>query len=361
MIMKLNITIITGFLGAGKSSFLMRILQLPQFANASVIINEMGAESLDHLLVETLNEDVYPIQAGCICCSSHSQMNELLLNKLMKTKHKGSDKIFIETSGVTDAVALLSQMNAEPGLAGKFIAQTLCLVSALDFNESHLASPEFSNQIASADQVLLSKADLISEHERDKRLAHVASAISAQFSHVSIAPVPTVSSKMKRMLEQPKTAATFNDSPAPSTHKSHGFDFRTLSLERAVTDGELLRFLEMLQFKFGQVIFRIKGLAMNSQDPLRPRVIQLVGQSEAHLGWLDNWPDVPRTAITVIFREDINAATHNVGTQIVQLFRSWFNLVETDGADRAALNDSPLSVTGLGAFNPRSFHQSEPD
>ncbi len=63
------LTVLTGFLGAGKTSLLNRLLPDPAFAGTAVIINEFGEIGLDHLLVKTIDDNMVLLHSGCLCCT----------------------------------------------------------------------------------------------------------------------------------------------------------------------------------------------------------------------------------------------------------------------------------------------------
>lgn len=68
------VTVLTGFLGSGKTTVLSRLLGRPAFANTAVVINEFGEISLDHALVEKTSEDIVELQGGCLCCTARGDL-----------------------------------------------------------------------------------------------------------------------------------------------------------------------------------------------------------------------------------------------------------------------------------------------
>lgn len=66
--MKTPITVLTGFLGSGKTTLLRSVLTRPDMSDTAVIINEAGEMSLDHLLLETVEESILELPNGCLCC-----------------------------------------------------------------------------------------------------------------------------------------------------------------------------------------------------------------------------------------------------------------------------------------------------
>ena len=63
------VTLLTGFLGSGKTTVLNHVLKQPDMAATAVIVNEFGEIGLDHLLVERSSEDILLLNSGCLCCS----------------------------------------------------------------------------------------------------------------------------------------------------------------------------------------------------------------------------------------------------------------------------------------------------
>ena len=73
------VTVLTGFLGSGKTTTLARLLKAPEFAGTVAIINEFGEIGLDHLLIETSEERFALLDNGCICCTVRDDLVETLL------------------------------------------------------------------------------------------------------------------------------------------------------------------------------------------------------------------------------------------------------------------------------------------
>ena len=82
----ITITVLTGFLGSGKTTILSSLIKQKQMANAAIIINEFGEVGLDHDLIETTDENVIELQNGCICCTIQGDLKTTLLNLLKKWK-----------------------------------------------------------------------------------------------------------------------------------------------------------------------------------------------------------------------------------------------------------------------------------
>ena len=104
------VSVLTGFLGSGKTSLLNSMLKDPFLANACVVINEFGDVGIDHLLVESSNENVVELSSGCLCCTIRGDLIDTL-NDLINRRSAGTlkafDRIVIETTGLADPAPVL--------------------------------------------------------------------------------------------------------------------------------------------------------------------------------------------------------------------------------------------------------------
>lgn len=162
-------TILTGFLGAGKTTLLNRILQEPHGMKIAVIENEFGQENIDNeILVQDSQEQIIEMNNGCICCTVRGDLI-VALNSLMQKKHAGElhfDRVVIETTGLANPgpVAQTFFVDEEVGMhymldAVVTVVDARHAMAQLDEHE------EAQRQVGFADQILLSKTDLVSETE----------------------------------------------------------------------------------------------------------------------------------------------------------------------------------------------------
>jgi G3E family GTPase len=161
---KLPIIILTGFLGSGKTTLLNALLRLPSFTDTAVVVNEFGAIGLDHLLVQSANENVVLLDAGCLCCTVIDSLKETLAD-LYHRRARGTlpafGRIIIETTGLADPCPVLQQLMSDSLLAHLFTLHSLvCIVDAL-FGASQLeVHTEARVQAAMADRLWITKTDL---------------------------------------------------------------------------------------------------------------------------------------------------------------------------------------------------------
>ena len=112
------VTILTGFLGSGKTTVLNHLLRQPSLADTVVIVNEFGAVGLDHLLIEQAIEDAVLLKNGCICCTVRGDIADTL-DTLWQRRDAGElppfRRIAIETTGLADPAPVAHALLAEPG------------------------------------------------------------------------------------------------------------------------------------------------------------------------------------------------------------------------------------------------------
>ena len=156
---RIPVTLLTGFLGAGKTTLLNRLLQRPEMAGSAVLINEFGEIGLDHLLVEKLDEDAVLLQAGCLCCTIRGDLSAAL-GRLAQRPTRPL-RVLIETTGLADPLPILQTLMAEPAVARDFVLDgVVTLVDAVHGLATIDRQAEALRQVAVADRLLLSKADL---------------------------------------------------------------------------------------------------------------------------------------------------------------------------------------------------------
>jgi G3E family GTPase len=173
------VVLLTGFLGSGKTTILSQLLCRPEFCDTAVVINEVGEVGLDHLLIEQGRDDVVMLEGGCICCRMKGGLNETLGSLLKRSENEGLTfkRVIVETSGLTDPYPVLGALVADARFMRSFVlAGVATVVDAVNFAATYAAFPEARMQVALADRVLISKADLVDERrvrEIDAELATV--------------------------------------------------------------------------------------------------------------------------------------------------------------------------------------------
>lgn len=105
------VTLLTGFLGSGKTTALNHLVRQPEMADALVIINEFGEMALDHMLVAHSTENlVMEMDSGCVCCSIRGDLVKTLRDitwRFLRDGHRQFQRVLIETTGLADPAAII--------------------------------------------------------------------------------------------------------------------------------------------------------------------------------------------------------------------------------------------------------------
>jgi G3E family GTPase len=158
------LTILTGFLGAGKTSLLNYILRSDHGLRVAVLVNDFGAINVDAQLVVGVQDDTISLTNGCICCSIRGDLLAAVLKLLQRPDPP--EYMLIECSGIADPVAV-AQTFLLPQLRRRIqLESIITVVDAEHVHERDEYQDLITDQIAAADIVLLNKIDLASPNLR---------------------------------------------------------------------------------------------------------------------------------------------------------------------------------------------------
>ena len=174
------VTILTGFLGSGKTTLLKRVLSEGHGQKIAVIENEFGEENIDNdILVTESKEQIVQMSNGCICCTIREDLRETL-QLLAAKKRKGLldfERVVIETTGLADPGPVAQTFFMDEEIAETYLLDSiLTLVDAKHAAQQLNDRQEARRQIGFADQIFISKADLVAQDEVDAlmhRLKHM--------------------------------------------------------------------------------------------------------------------------------------------------------------------------------------------
>ena len=192
-------TILTGFLGSGKTTLLKRVLSEAHGQKIAVVENEFGEENIDNeILVADTQENIIQMSNGCICCTIRDDLRATLAD-LAQKKRKGEldfERVVIETTGLADPGPVAQTFFMDDEVAEQYLLDSiLTLVDAKHAAQQLNDRQEARRQVGFADQLFISKADLVSQEEVDAlthRLKHMNPRAPVRTVHFGEVPIQDV-------------------------------------------------------------------------------------------------------------------------------------------------------------------------
>jgi G3E family GTPase len=304
---RIPVTLVTGFLGAGKTTLIRRFLTSPQGQGTAVIVNEFGAVGIDDALVREAAEQTILLGNGCVCCITRTDL-QLALRQLVIDRERGLvpsfARVVIETSGLADPGPVLQTFSTDRALGGEFhIDVMLAVVDAVNGEATLKNAAEARKQVILADRLIVSKGDL------------AAADLEALTRHLQkLNPRAGIDVAVGGVLDPdrfiaPATAERFGFI-AEAEH-SDGIASFVLERQQPVEWPAFSRAMETLIALRGPALLRVKGI-LNVAGCRGPVVVQYV-QHLAHppvelQTWPESWPDQNRDSRVVFITRNIQEA-----------------------------------------------------
>ncbi len=303
--------ILTGYLGAGKTTHLNRWLAAPDAVDTLVIINEYGEIGLDHLLIEDAPGDVVLLAAGCLCCTVRGDLVatlEDLLRRRDNRRIRFFRRVILETTGLADPLPILHAILQHPYLSKRFaITSVTTLVDVVNAADTLARYEEARRQVALADRLLLTKTDLASPEALAAVRRHLESLNPFASSHLLNA-IDLPAAQLFATLFTPENGATaqwLGEFTTPDHLEASNIFAFPLAADAAISPEALIVFQEALRLMHGPRILRLKGLLRLADDPERPAAIHQVQSVTSPARRLDGWPSRDRRSRLVVITQGL--------------------------------------------------------
>ena len=314
---RIPVTLVTGFLGSGKTTLINAGLKSPELARTVVVVNEFGAVGLDHQLYTSSNDAVVVLENGCLCCTVKSDLIATM-NSLYHDRARGDlpdfDNVVIETTGLAEPGPVLQAFLSEPTLDGLYrVVNVVTVVDAVNWQATAQKHDEALKQVALADDVVITKLDLrdddtYAELEVQLRAINpVAKIAKSDFSIDAVAPllmhkgfdaadpmadpsewlsIATYETYVQKKVEEEGV----RDQDVPQHLVAKGIESFVLTRPNPMTREELQFLLDGITQNLGPNLLRVKGLINIHEEPGKPAVVQGVQHLLHNLTWLEKWP-----------------------------------------------------------------------
>ena len=289
------VTVITGFLGSGKTTLINALLRHPAMAGSAVIVNEFGEAGVDHLLIEHLDEATMLVGAGCLCC----EVREDVVLAIMRLRDQHApNHILIETSGLADPAPLVHTLLHDDRISRQVtLASIVATVDALAGERPFETQAECLRQAVIADTIILTKTDLAPDTDR------LEARLRGLNSEARILASPVTPDDIVRHVQDPSTWIHAGS----STHHDSAVTSLSLTAMKPLEAAPLMHWIERLIARQGDRLLRFKGLVdlLGSDVPI---VINGIGHVFHPLSRLAAWPSGTRGSRIVLIGHHLDTA-----------------------------------------------------
>jgi G3E family GTPase len=291
---RIPVTVVTGFLGSGKTTLIRALLKTPAGADTAVVINEFGEIGIDDALLRASSDATVLLGNGCLCCTVRSDLQESL-RALFADRAQGRvpsfRRVVIETSGLADPGPVLQTFASDRALGEEFHLQALIAVADAPGGAGNLEHmPEARQQVALADRIVISKAD--------RADTDAVATLTARVGELTAAPIATASHGvvdpaflLDESLDLAARIATHRHDHAHA--HSHGIESFALFFERPLPWSVFDQAMAVMTALRGADLLRVKGLVAveGCQGPVVVHAVQHVAHRPVEL---EAWPDDDR-------------------------------------------------------------------
>ena len=269
---KISVTVITGFLGAGKTTFINQLLKNNSETQFALVENEFGDVSIDTKLIKGVDaSQMFELKQGCICCTISNEF-ELVLQELAE-RFPNVEHLLIETTGIADPASVIRPFFTDENLIETYKYNgTICLVDAINFENS----PEKEitiKQLVVADLIMVSKSAYLSEIQKETfqtTLQKINPFAEIDF----LALNQWIDIQLKSILQKHRTEFDF----AGFSVSHHNLSSKTLQFNKPLNKEDFTRWLAYNLDIYKNEIYRVKGILCFENEPYE-FILQGVGGS----------------------------------------------------------------------------------
>ena len=331
---RLPVTVVTGFLGSGKTTLIGRLLRHPGMNRAAVIVNEFGEIGIDHELIAASSESVTLLNNGCLCCVVRTDLQETL-RTLFAQRRAGEvidfDRVLIETSGLADPAPVIQTLATDTLLAAQYrLDGVVTLVDAVNGLGQLEREAEAVKQAALADRLLVTKTDLADATALRERLrglnahAEIADVVQgeidpAYLTNIGLASARADAAQVGRWLGAGRGDGAYLGAVVPRHDRA--IATFTLWFDRPFGWQTFSAAMELLTSLRGQDLLRVKGL-LNVEGEAGPVVVQGVQHVFDPPVTLAAWPSGDRRSRLVFITRGIDEQAVTALFDAVGMLRS---------------------------------------
>ncbi|MGO4607678.1 GTP-binding protein [Variovorax sp. 2RAF20] len=324
---RIPVTLLTGFLGSGKTTVLNHLLHQPELTDTAVIINEFGEIGIDHLLVEEVSENLRILNSGCLCCTVRGDLVDTLReldDKRERAEIPAFRRVVIETTGLADPAPVLHTLMVDPDVARRYrLDGVVATVDAVNGEATLDRHAEAVKQAAVADRLLLTKVDLAATGATENLTARLRGLNpTAQVQCVvggKVAPGEVLGAEQyDPLLKSADVLSWLASEEHRSGHHHHGHHHHhdvnrhddhirahCIVLDEPLQEAAFAHWLDLMASMRGEKLLRVKGLVQLAERPGEPLVVHGVQHVFHPPRRLSAWPSADHRTRLVFITRDI--------------------------------------------------------
>jgi G3E family GTPase len=299
-------SIISGFLGSGKTTLINGLLRAPRMHGTVVVVNEFGEVGIDNDLVVQSADKVVVLENGCLCCSMRGELSKTL-DDLYRRYQRGEipefSRVLVETTGLADPWPIQGLLTTDITLKSRYaVTRIVSTVDAVNWARTSEQWPEAIKQVTAADCLVVTKSDLVPDraalaalHEQLGSINPGAKllAIVAGECEPDILFADEVVQEWFRRFDGRKSVLELGGG---FQHRAHLADVQSYCLIRdePIALEALELFMRYLRESCGERLLRVKGLVHTIEQPGQPVVVQAAQDLVHSQTWLPDWPTADR-------------------------------------------------------------------
>ncbi len=315
------VSIITGFLGSGKTTLVNRLLKKPEMNRVAVIVNELGEIGVDNDLVQVSSEQMMLLNNGCLCCVLRGDLQETLRDLFIKRRNGeiiDFDRVVIETTGLADPAPVMQTLITDSLLLEQYrLDCVVTLVDAVNAPGQLVQFTEPVKQVALADRLVVTKSDLIGEKQLKELIvrlgeinpnAPIKVALNGEIELSFLVDVGL--RRANARLEEVERWLGAEKQDEQGHHHRHDEAVQTfvLRFDKPMSWTAFTQCMDVLTALRGPDLLRVKGL-VNVEGKSGPMVVQGVQHLFHPPLELAAWPSPDRSTRLVFITRDIPRQT----------------------------------------------------
>tara|TARA_R110002110_G_scaffold85816_4_gene223799 strand:- start:135671 stop:136777 length:1107 start_codon:yes stop_codon:yes gene_type:complete len=329
------VSLLTGFLGSGKTTVLNHVLHDPRMDKAAVIVNEFGEVGLDHELMVAGAEDMVLLNSGCLCCTVRGDLVNTLRDMMMLRLREdvpSFDRVLIETTGLADPAPILHTLMSDQLVTNYFrLDGVITTVDAANGADTLDKQFESVKQVAVADRLLVTKTDIADDETREALEARLDAANPgapritvldgdvdpAMLFNAGLYDPKTKTPDVEGWLRDEAYSLDDEHDHADGHDHDHGHDVNRhddhissfcVTYDKPLRLDALEQWFDTIMMLKGPDLLRIKGI-VNVAEMDRPVVIHGVQHVFHPPAVLDAWPSDDRRTRIVFITRDVERKT----------------------------------------------------